>query len=429
MTQIQAAIEEARTQLLYVQPFYALMLQKCRINLTEQVKTAGVRVLPTGQIELAICPSFFMSLESHARIGLLMHEMLHLFMNHINRGKAHSDKLTANVAMDIAINQFIDQKYLPPEALLPEKYQLPRDREFEFYYGELTKQKQEQPKQPKQPGQSGQSGQPQDSGDSNQSDQSQESQKESEEDQGSQGASQPSDQPQGQQAGNGEQTIDNHDWSEGSSGEVQDLVVEQMMKECSEEMERRFAGKTPVHIEKLLGEINKPKKVNWKAELKKYMGRHVSQERESTRTRPNRRMGFAAQGHKRDYQPKITIAFDQSASMGGPEVAAAFGEIKHLLKNQEESTEIVYFDTEIGHTETIRRPGQLQAKRHRDGGTDFDCVVDYLPKAKSDLCIIMTDGEASQPKKSKTPILWVIVGQKRNRDIKLDGPKIFIDLE
>lgn len=421
---IQSQIEQARTQLLYVQPFYALMLQKCRVSLIEEVKTAGVRALPTGQIELAIAPSFFSSLSEDHRIGLLQHEMLHLFMNHIHRGKA-LEKRTANIAMDMAINQFIDKKFLPPKAILPEGHKLPTGREFEFYYAELLKQEEEKKNQP-QKGQG--QGQSQSQQDSEGQSQEQESQGQAQNGQSLQDKSQGKPQDGGQGGDDGE-ILDNHEWGDahGSSSEVQDLAVEQMLKEAAEEMKRRFAGKTPAHIEKLLSQaISAPAKVNWKRELKKYFGRHVSQDKESTRTRPNRRMGFKAQGSKREYTPKVTIAFDQSGSMGSAEVNAAFNEIRGLLKNQEDSTEIVYFDTAIAKTETLRKTSELKGNRYAHGGTDFNCVVEHLVKAHSDLCVILTDGEAPQPNKSKTPILWVIVGSKTCR---LEGPKIFVDLQ
>lgn len=436
MTKIEQMIEQARTQLLYVQPFYALMLQKCRLNLTEKVKTAGVRILPTGQVELAIAPSFFEGLSEEHRIGLLQHEMLHLFMNHISRGKG-LDKKVGNVAMDIAINQFIAEKHLPEGGCTPEKFNLPKNREFEFYYSELLKKedKNENQQQNKQ-GMSGQDEQSQGQDESQQQDK-QDDQSQEKDDQsqgGQQDSEQPSDENQGQSGGQNEQqgdgSFDNHEWNEQEGGcqEIQELVVAQMAKECQSEMRARFAGKMPQQIDNLIERVlGKKAKVDWKSELRKFVGRNLSQDRESTRTRPNRRMGFAAQGYKREYTPKVTIALDQSGSMGEPEIQACFQEIRGLLKNQEDSTEVVYFDTEISKVETLRK--EVESRRYSSGGTDFNCVVDHLVKSHSDLCIIMTDGVASQPKKSKTPILWMIVSQEKNPKINLDGPKIFVDLE
>lgn len=432
-TDITKAFEQARTQLLYVAPFYALMLQKCRLNVTDRVGTAGVRVLPTGQIELAVSPTFFSGLTEQARIGLLQHEMLHLFMKHINRGKL-LDKKVSNIAMDIAINQFIENKFLPPGALTPEQYKLPRNREFEFYYSELMQQEQEKQEQQKdQPGQEGSQQQGQE-GDGQESQQESPQQEQEQEGQSQQSKDKQS-QNGGQNKGGNDQPIDNHDWSEqegsGESSDIQELALSQMLKESADEMKRRFAGKTPAHIEKLLNDVllKKPK-VNWKGELRKYFGRHVSQEKESTRTRPNRRMGFSAQGSKREYLPKVTVAFDQSASMGQDEINAAFSEIKALLKNQEDSTEIVYFDTAIAKKETLRRVTQLVPARHANGGTDFNCVIDHLAKARPDLCVIVTDGEAPKPNKSKTPILWVILKNKYSSGkYSFEGSKIFVEVE
>lgn len=375
-------LELIRLKLLVSQPYYSLVLQKCVINWTKEVQTAGVRVLRDGQIELAISPDFFDKLSDEHNIGLLMHEMLHLFMEHLKRGEKYPEKQISNIAMDCAINQFIPEKLLPDGACLPKHFEgsnkqpLPDGKSYEYYYHELMKNAK-------------------------------------------------------QQKVSGSGSIDNHEWNKkngeqgqtkpgetlGNMGgnvqipkELADEIVKGLVKDTGREAKRGSqAGNIPRIIEEFIQEIAKSEVMNWRDALRKFIGRERSKQFESTRTKPNRRMGFMAQGVKWQYFPKIMVGIDQSGSISMQDCANFIQEIKTILKNADGNTEVVYFDTEIHKKIKISKASSIKNMRYASGGTNFNCVMEYAQKSKPDLVIMLTDGCAPAPKKIRVPVLWGIL--------------------
>lgn len=100
-------------------PFFACLVQRCSINWTATLPTAAVRVLPSGGLEMVINPEFFCQLTPKERVGLVLHEMLHLTNDHLSRSFG-LDPQIANIAMDTSINQHIPLDFLPPGACLPD---------------------------------------------------------------------------------------------------------------------------------------------------------------------------------------------------------------------------------------------------------------------------------------------------------------------
>jgi predicted metal-dependent peptidase len=357
------------------------MLQRCRIRWEARVKTAGVRPLANGSVELAIAPDFFTSLSDLHCVGLLMHEMLHLFMEHFKRGKKLNHRL-ANIAMDLAINQYIPSEYLPPDALLPELYGLPKGEAFEFYYNALVS-----------------------------------AEKEAEANgNGGEGEGQPK----------GE-SMDNHDWeaeavqidaaesvevteaSASVSEEIKRKTIERIAAQAVADVKKTFPGRTPMHIERMLSEILAKAKVDWRQELRRFVGRNRAQSTESTRTRPNRRLGLWAQGAKPVYFPKILVGIDQSGSVSDKANDLFLAELRQILKNADGATEVAYFDTKIARKVTLKKASDLQPGRFASGGTDFNCVLEYAREIKPDLIVILTDGGADAPREAcRAPLLWII---------------------
>jgi predicted metal-dependent peptidase len=383
-------------QLLYAQPVYALMLQKCRMRWDPRVKTAGVRPLANGSVELSVAPEFFDSLSDLHNVGLLMHEMLHLFMEHFTRGKGLDPKLR-NIAMDLAINQYIPAEMLPPEGLLPEMYGLPKGEAFEFYYKALLAQSKD----------AQENGTPQPGGNS----------------------------------------VDNHDWeSEAAELDAQELtdaaeavasgaVAEEIKRKAIQRValdaaaaaKRTFPGRFPMHLETLIAELIAPPKLDWRRELRSFIGRHRAPLNESTRTRANRRLGLAAQGSKPTYFPKILVALDESGSVGEPTRQALLAEIRCILRNADGGTEVIHFDTKIAKKATLRKAGDLKTTRYARGGTDFNCVFDHARQTRPDLVIVLTDGGADAPRgKLGAPVVWVIADGDGKH---LPGKKIDLNTE
>lgn len=378
MQEATIALNEAKFDLISLQPFYAILLQKHSFRWDANVGTAGVGVNTKGVPVLVASPEFFLSLPKMERVGLLMHEMLHVVMRHFSRGKDLNRKL-ANIAMDIAINQHIPKEILPKGGLLPEQFNLRPLEAFEFYYVTLLQN----------------------------------------------------------QNLEGQSPLDNHDFSEGdgfgdgqgdgeegqASEAVSQTAVDQAIAEALQTTRNNFPGKVPQAVEKIFHDrIAEKSKTNWRSILKGYIGRNTSSEKETTRNKPNRRLGLMAPGMKRIESPKVLVGIDHSGSVNDSMVAHFEDELRAILSALSDRTEVAYFDTKIHKIEKLRDARGRDLTRRASGGTDFECITKYAEEAKPDVLVIFTDGEAPMPKPPRCPVIWVIIGD--SSDTHLKGRKI-----
>lgn len=371
-------LEHTRVYLISEYPFYSAMLNQCVFSWSDKLPTAGVCINKTGNVELLINPIFFDSLSEHHRIGLLMHEMLHVAMNHLTRVKEFNQLF--NIAMDISINQYIPLEFLPVGGLLPSQYQLPLMKSFEFYYNELKNKK--TPPQEKPMDEHGVK----------------------------------------PQEGSSDDQID--DQSGELSKDLKEELVKRLVENARSEAESVKPGSTPMHVTQELTErVIEQNKVNWTTRLRSYIGKNFSKDTESTRNRPNRRLGLKSTGTRSVTAPKLLIAMDQSGSISSELINEYLNELKSILNISKDKTEVVFFDTEIAKSLMLNKVTEETSKRYANGGTDFQCAVNYGLKKHVDLLIVFTDGNAPNPVNTKLPVLWVIKGSK-NEELK--GTKIYL---
>jgi predicted metal-dependent peptidase len=211
------------------------------------------------------------------------------------------------------------------------------------------------------------------------------------------------------------------------SDELKKMAYDAVINRAVSEMRSSNPGSIPAHIEQALAERFKASKVNWARELRSYLGRKYSQLIESTRNKPNRRLGLLAPGNKRTYAPTILIAVDSSGSVTNEWFVAFMSEIKEILKGMDDKIEIFFFDSEVVPQTLKLRDLKTMPKRPAIGGTNFQKAIDYANKVKPDLLIIFTDGDAHDPKKPNYSLLWALVGDHRDFSHLTSGKKIKID--
>ena len=133
----------ARTtkELMFDEPFYGLLLVSLNKVFDESVKTACVSVSGIS-FSLKIAPTFWHSLSPIQKKGLLKHELMHLAFFHLTDYEHLVNRLIANYAMDIEINQYIDSSWLPENGLglhsFPELKLKPK-RGTKYYYDKLLR--------------------------------------------------------------------------------------------------------------------------------------------------------------------------------------------------------------------------------------------------------------------------------------------------
>jgi len=94
-------ISDSRMNIFMRDPFLGYILQHFNIIVDQSVETAY-----TNGKHIVLGESFLSKLSLDETIFILLHELLHLVLGHIKRGR-HLDKLRFNVACDIVVNDII----------------------------------------------------------------------------------------------------------------------------------------------------------------------------------------------------------------------------------------------------------------------------------------------------------------------------------
>lgn len=161
--------------------------------------------------------------------------------------------------------------------------------------------------------------------------------------------------------------------------------------------------------------------IDYKRLLSVFRASVLGSHRRLTRMRPNRRTGFLYMGSTRSLSTKILAAIDVSGSVSSETVGKFLGIIERLFKYNVSVIDVLEFDTEI--KDCVH---QLKESRRKfsdngytivgRGGTDFQCVIDYLEYHNNyDGLIILTDGYAPNVTVNfytKAKILWVLEDKK-----------------
>lgn len=95
-------LQQARIELMRTNPFYAVLLMKTSFGLDDYAVTAY-----TNGDMIAFNPDFLFSLSNDEVQFVLMHEVLHIALNHCNRNIEGIDPYLYNIACDIVVNSNI----------------------------------------------------------------------------------------------------------------------------------------------------------------------------------------------------------------------------------------------------------------------------------------------------------------------------------
>ena len=144
------SIETAKIIAMKRSPFFGTLLYNLPIVRTDKIQTLGV----DGSV-LHVNEKFWESYNNQPemQVGLLMHEVGHLFLNHLWRGRKFTTIITNpntgeqislyNLAGDAVINLMITEEgfRLPNEAFLDEKYHgMTTEEVYQSMLGEVPKE-------------------------------------------------------------------------------------------------------------------------------------------------------------------------------------------------------------------------------------------------------------------------------------------------
>jgi predicted metal-dependent peptidase len=379
--------------LMFTEPFYGLLLLNLQKEFTTKIETAGVG-LNGINYKLLINPEFWKELTPEKKTGLLKHELMHIAFFHVTEYTHLKDQKIANVAMDIEINQKINENELPVGGCTLDKFEhlgLLRDEGTNNYYKKLMQKKEENDSTMQQLMEAFQQqgdGKPDPNGT-------------------------PGDKPGDTPMLNG-QPIDlpKHEWDDFKDmPETQKKLIDQQLAKVISDVAvevTKNRGTIPrevsIFLEKILSK--EPPKFNWKAYLRRYIGNSIKTSVRKTKRKVSKRFeldfGLKIQEHSH-----ILIGIDSSASVSDKEIYEFLGEIKHMYKTGHDFT-LIFADTQMQDPIKYKPNVKLEIKKR--GGTDFNPVVDYYHQHRNrfSTLIYLTDGEAPLPDNPVKNMLWVL---------------------
>jgi len=396
-------------------PFMGSVLQCLTISFGHVIPTAGIMFnTDAKRWDMIINPYFFCrKLNLLSQKAVLLHELSHITHKHPLRVpflKLSSRKRQLmNIAMDMAINQFIKNlpqgcpQCPPPEQNKPcpndlcpgraifvedfhdvdektgKKTDWPKNATAEAYYEKLLSRFKDPDKDDNGNGK----GKPQQQGAGSGGGQGQSGA--GGEDDGNAGG--------GADTGDLPHTLDEHMW-DGAAEEkdmldaTEDLVKRAMVKA------RLDYSSLPDSVKELLEDIKMRRaELNFKALIMMALKRHAAgHDRKHTWTRKSKRFGNIAPGTKVGDLPKLQNFIDTSGSISIEEANEFLEIVDQFLRVGARKCRLGFFHTSLYKNDEYKLGQRVKREDIQSGGTDLTQVMQEILKRKPDLSVVVTDG-------------------------------------
>lgn len=389
----QQSLSKISKELMLKEPYYGFFLIMLNKVWRKDLPTAGVSKNGIN-FQLAINDEFWTGLSEMHQMGLLKHELLHIAFGHLTSFKSFKNHRLANVAMDMEINQYIDEDWLPTGGINIDDYEdlnLDRKAGCRYYYDKLNQFQEEKDKN------------------------------------GSCG-NEDMDKLLDQVA-NGEGP-DHSTWEEFEdiSEAEQKLIEKQLQKVLADAKEQtvKKRGNIPGEIEGVIViEQIVPPKFDWRGYIRRFTGVSTKVFTKKIRRKENRRYEDNP-GLKIKMRQHMLLAIDTSGSVSNAELQEFMGEIHHIYKAGVDVT-IMQCDTSIRSIEAYKGKNEIIVVGR--GGTEFDPVLDYYNanQKKYTSLVYFTDGECYTSVRPKGNVLWVL-SERSSMNEDLPGRVIKLEL-
>ena len=389
----------SRMRILNTHGFYGLLLMHMVYSIDENAETAY-----TDGTRIAFGPEFLESLTDSELDFVMMHEILHVVLQHCIRGEDR-DHERMNIACDIVVNSNIllennmDRRSITLSEWGESMHIAPDGKEGHEYTAEQVYDMlpptppQKKKKIPSSGGEKGRAKQEQ--GD-------------------------PKDLTSG-----GHSWDDHSQWSQYEEDDtLRDVWVKQFAEACEAISIREKTigrGTLPLFAQRLLEKLRDPQ-VDWRTILNEFVQEEVN---DYSFSPPDRRFqespfflpDFNELG-KNGEPVDILFMIDTSGSMSDKEITAAFSEVKGAIDQFDGKLKgwLGFFDAAIIEPKPFESVDDvLKIKPAGGGGTDFQIIFEYVHQHmenKLPACIIiLTDGYAPFPQEHLArdiPVLWLI---------------------
>ena len=389
----------SRMRILNTHGFYGLLLMHMVYSIDENAETAY-----TDGTRIAFGPEFLESLTDSELDFVMMHEILHVVLQHCIRGEDR-DHERMNIACDIVVNSNIllennmDRRSITLSEWGESMHIAPDGKEGHEYTAEQVYDMlpptppQKKKKIPSSGGEKGRAKQEQ--GD-------------------------PKDLTSG-----GHSWDDHSQWSQyEEDATLRDVWVKQFAEACEAISIREKTigrGTLPLFAQRLLEKLRDPQ-VDWRTILNEFVQEEVN---DYSFSPPDRRFqespfflpDFNELG-KNGEPVDILFMIDTSGSMSDKEITAAFSEVKGAIDQFDGKLKgwLGFFDAAIIEPKPFESVDDvLKIKPAGGGGTDFQIIFEYVHQHMENrlpaCIIILTDGYAPFPQEHLArdiPVLWLI---------------------
>lgn len=374
----------SRIRILDKHGFYGLLLMHAGLALNEEMPTAA-----TDGDKIYFSPAFMETLSDSELDFVMMHEIMHIVLQHCNRGNDFDDHERFNIACDIVVNSNIcksNNNNLNSISIngKPSMHLTPNKEEgFKFtaeeVYEMLTSPLHQNPKSVPLPGSS--------------------------------------------KAGKNGRFDDHSKWSENANNEaLRDKWITHAIEATeiiSIQNPTNQWGNMPLFAKRLLDKL-RDAQLDWKAILNSFIQEEVC---DYSFSPPDRRFDdspfFLPDYNDTDETVKdILFMIDTSGSMTDDMINAAYSEIKGAIDQYNGRLRgwLGFFDAAIIEPKPFSEKDTLDIKvAPGGGGTDFQIIFEYVNENMNDpvpsAIIILTDGKCFYPNESIAngiPILWII---------------------
>lgn len=400
----------ARCKLLTINPWYGTMASMFRWKpcVNKGLSTIGVRVVDGGYVDCLYNPDFCDQLTVDEMMGVIQHEIEHIVRLHCVRVGSR-DARRWNHATDFTINgkesnpkiENLPNKEGLKGIYYPEKWQDNMTSEELYDRLQKTRIRYKAPAA----GSPGAQGWPNKDEDGN-----------------------PQDiidgPPDAEEEIVVEGELDDHDiWSGSTVGEDEARqVVKDMVRQAGIK-----AGNVPGHLTDAIAALEEPV-VNWKYELRQFMGRAIGGRRRTWSRANRKRPEFGIKGKSNHASVKLTIGVDTSGSVSQKLLEQFFSELE--LISQKFKITLVQFDHGYQRHDNYHRGDWKRIPIAGRGGTSFiEFFKAIEEKQLVGKCnIILTDGEAPWGEERPYPVLWVIMPHgKKEHVTPAWGKYLFIE--
>ncbi len=370
-------VQDTMINLLTNYPFYGALATSMQVVGSADLPYAGVKAgMPPV---LYVNPDSLQKLKAPERLGVFIHEILHLILLHFSRQSRRDQKLW-NVACDLAVNQLVlrggDKNVaLPCDGLTVQAMEkdlgidLPRNAGAEVYYDILEKHL-----------------------------------------------------PRINISLTGNQIKVEID----VNGEKKEYTVSQILEGDDSSLDKELiksyinklidqakqVGSIPGHIEMILKDLYAPPQVDWRRVLRRFLAGRGKMLNQQTWLKESRRfVGFP--GKSKKVGLTALLAIDTSGSISDADLQGFLNEVRGISKITGAKIYVTQCDTEPTNPVELRRFVRNPKFTGR-GGTDFRPVFKMADEMRVPLVVYLTDGYGTTPETVHQRVLWVLTRNSTN---------------